>query len=288
MKKSIAALMLILALGAGYIGARLAPSSSAPISSKQESAYARVMRTGVLRCAYMQWPTYFERNPNTGEITGLGAEIYREMVELIGLKIEYVESVIGQQVEDLNNAKVDAVCNDSYYLFSSVKFEDYTVPAYLAPVFVAVRQNEKRFSKPQDLNREDVTFIGIDGDVGIELARRHYPKAKLLTLPGSVDAASLLMYVTMKKADATINDPQFFINFNATNKPGVKILFENTPEAVYPVGMGVKKGEQELLNMLNYGFNAMWNVGIAGPILKKYDPTGKALYAVAKSYEEPR
>ena len=235
----------------------------------------------------MLWPPYFDKDPNTKEITGLGADFYRGMADLIDLEIAYVEVVVGQQVEDLRLGKIDAVCNDGPYVFSAIKFVDYSKPAYYSPVFAYVRHDDPRFQNAPDLNNPDVSIVVIDGDLGGPLSDRNFPKARVVSLPAITDVASMLMNVVTKKADATIVDSYAVIHFNQNNPPGLRPLSESTPIAVYPVGFSVKKGETPLLNMLNAGIDAMWNTNSALPILRKYDATGKAFFPVARPYEAP-
>lgn len=271
-------------------GAIVAPLTALAVRGKEditapviEDTYERVMRTRVLRCGIMLWPPYFESDPNTGAITGLGAELYREMAQLMDIKIEYVEIAVGQQVEELKRGRIDAVCNDGPYVFSAMKFVDYSHPAYYSPVFAYVREDEKRFAKPEDLNDTAYTFIGMDGDLSLDLAQRNYPKAKRVSLPGTADAASLMLDVTTGKADAVIIDPYAVNSFNRYNRKALKSLGD--PVAVYPVGISVAKGQQNLLNMMNAGVDAVWNTYIAPQILKKYDPSETAFYSVAQPFE---
>lgn len=249
----------------------------------RESVYDRVMRTGTLRCGFMLWPPYFDVDPNTGAVKGVGADLYRAVADLLDIKVEYKEIVVGQQVQEMEQGKVDAVCNDGPWVFSSMKFVDYSDPVYFSPVYLYVREDENRFATPESLNAKDVRFTGMDGDVSVTLVQRLYPEAALMTLPATADAASLMMNVTTGKADALIIDPAAANSFNATNKPGIRALFTDSP-VVYPVGLSTRKGEQALLNMLNAGIQALWNTNAGGPILKAYDPDGMLFLPPAKPY----
>ena len=253
----------------------------------KESAYARVMRTKTLKCGVMLWPPYFDADPNTGKIKGMIADIDNELAKMLDLKIDFVEITLGQQVEELNNGRVDAICNDGAYVFSAIKFVDYSKPLFLTPASLYVRADDNRFKTPADLDDAKYSIAGIDGDGTLLLAERSIPKTRRISLPGSTDLASLFLNVTGGKADATIGDPLAVMNFNTNNKKGLKLLSKDAV-AVYPTGFSVKKGEQELLNMLNAGVDALWNANVVQPILKKYDPAGKAFYFAAKTYEVPR
>jgi len=66
---------LITALYLGPVEPRQG-SFHAPI---RESAYARVMRTGTLRCGYVLYPKTIERDLNTGKMSGPMYAIMEEM-----------------------------------------------------------------------------------------------------------------------------------------------------------------------------------------------------------------
>ncbi len=253
--------------------------------NEQDSAYERVIKSGVIRCGVMVWPPYFDIEPNTGEFKGLSAELFNELADLIDIRIEYKEIIVGQHVEELKRGKIDAVCGDGPYVFSAIKFVDYSHPAYYAPVFTYISSEDDRFKNTEDFNTPETRFVGIDGDISLDLALRNFPKASLISLPAITDVASLMMQVTTKKADVVILDPYAVLAFNAHNTPKLEEFPKNNPLAAYPVGFSVAKGEADLLNMLNAGIDALWNTNSALPILKKYDPTGKAFYPVRKPYE---
>lgn len=257
---------------------------SAQAEGERQTAYDRVIAANTLRCGVMLWPPYFEMDIKTNKLKGFGVDFYGAMAKLLDIRIEYVEIVVGQQAEDLKNGKIDAVCNDGPYVFSAMKFVDYTTPAYYGPIYVFVRDDNFTLRTEKDLNSKSVRFIGMDGDISYDLVSRRFPEATLSSLPATSDASSLMMYVSTGKADAVYIDPAPVKAFNAANKPGLKMIMKDSP-VVYPVGMSVAKGEQELLNMLNSGIAALWNTNQALPILRKYDPDGNLILPLAKPYE---
>lgn len=253
-------------------------------AAERESAYDRVMRTGVLRCGVMIWPPVHMKDPNTGEVTGIGPDIFREIAKLIDLKIEFVEMVSGMQVEDLRTGKFDAVCLDAPFVFSMTKYVDYTDPVVYSPAFVFVRQNEQRFKKLEDLNKKDVRFLGIDGDVSVALIKKDFPNAQLATLPMNTDPGQMMLSLATKKADAIVTDWYTVKGYNDNNKDKIVRLPNADPLVVFSVGMSVNKGEQELLNMLNAAIQAGHNVNLYDPIFKKWDPDQNFLIPVNRPY----
>ena len=258
-------------------------------AAEKESAYDRVMRTGTFRCGYYPWPPYFNLDVSTHKVTGLAVDVADAIGGLLGLKVEYVQmSAIGMSAEDMKKGLYDSYCLDSYYTFSSIKYLDFSDPHFYAPVFAYVRAGDKRFHTLADLNKPDITFVGIDGDISVEMVQRRFPKAKIHSLPANSDGTQLMMDVLTKKADATVIDPGIIEGFNAHNPPGLQLIAPDDPVAVYPIGFSVLKGEDKLLHTINGAISALQNTGAMKSIVERYNLVGKGIYLVAKPYEVPR
>ncbi len=126
-------------------------------------------------------------------------------------------------------------------------------------------------------------FIGMDGDVSTDLAVRRFPEAEVRAMPSTADSAQLLMEVATGKADAVILDPQSAARF-MENNPGKIRRLSDEPLAVQGGGFSVKKGEQELLNMLNEAVHYALNTGLLDDVLAKYDPEGELYLPVDTPY----
>lgn len=277
MKSVIFSLLFGVVLWAGSAGA----NDGAP----KETAYERVMRTGVLKCGYYAWPPYFIKDANSGEMSGLAVDYAQAVGDLLDLKIEFVEmAAIGLQAEELKKGLYDAYCLDSYYVFTSIKFLDFGDPFFFAPVFVYVRSDDARFKSLNGFDATGVKLVGIDGDISVDLARRRFPKAETTTLPANSDAAQIMMNVANGKADGAIIDPGVVQEFNKTNPPGLKPVPVHQAVAVYPISFSVTKGEGELLKVLDGAVSALYNTGITAQIVAKYNLPPDTIYLPAKPY----
>jgi len=244
------------------------------------------MRTGTIRCGYVIWPPFFEKDINTGEIKGLDKDLSETVAKLLSLKIEFVEVQLGFQVQDMKQGKIDAVCGDGPFIISGYKSSEYTAPFGFVPVYPYVRTDEKRFSKPADLNKKEITFAAIDGDLSQNLKDFAYPQASLHALPNITDPAQALMDVATGKADVFINDPLTVGKFSKSYPGKVKPIFTDTPAAIYPFGFSVAKGEHDLLTTLSGGVEMAHNLNLLRPIFEKYDPGLKNFMLPAKPYRD--
>lgn len=257
-------------------------------ADQKESAYDRVMRTGVLHCGFIPWPPGFEVDPNTNVIKGPTKELFEAIIKLTGWKVEFVQVALGNNALDLNNGRIDAMCADGPWTITSVKFVDYTTWAAYTPVLAYVRANETRFKSYTDLNDANVTFVGIDGDISADLAALRFPRAKLKTLGSMTDPSQMTMDVSTGKEDVVILDPVTAEGF-MKNNPGKIKGIQNAPAlAVYPIGMSVKRGEDQLQQTLSRATEMAINIGLVDQKLDLYDPKRRIIYSPAKSYTAGR
>lgn len=257
-------------------------------ADQKETAFERVMRTGTLRCGFVPWPPGFEVDPNSGEVKGLSKDLFEGIIGLTGWKVEFIEVALGNNALDLSNDRIDAMCADAPWTISSVKFVDYTTWAAYSPVLVYVRNDETRFKSYKDLDAQDVSFVGIDGDISSDLATLRFPKAKLRTLINLTDPAQMMLEVADGKADAVILDPITAENFMRNNQGRMKELAGVEPLAVYPVGFSVKRGESDLQQTLDRATEMAVNIGMIDQTLDLYDPERRTIYAPARTYRIPQ
>lgn len=252
-------------------------------SAWAETAYERVMRTGTLRCGYVAWPPFFDVEPNTGKVIGFNVDVVNGIAGFLDLRVEYIPVVVGQQVQDLNSGRVDAVCGDGPWLLGTVKYLDYAQPYYYQGSYLYGRADESRIKTLADLNQKTITFIGMDGDVSSDLAPRRFPQATLRSLSTMADSAQLLTEVVSGKADIVILDSQSADRYMKNNPGKIKLLFKN-PIAVQGASFSVKKGEDDLLRMLSGAVLVALNNGLVDDVIAHYDPKHTLYLEVTTPY----
>lgn len=255
-----------------------------PAFAAEDSAYDRVMAKNEIVCGVIPWAPYKVLDPNTKEWSGFGVEIYRKAFATLDLKTTFKEVVLGNQVQDLNSGRVDAICDDGPWTMSAGKFVEYSNPAYAAVVYPYVRVKETRIKTRADLNDQKVTFTGIDGDLSSDLVNRLFPKAKIATMPGTTDVAQLFENVSTGKADVAIVDPAAFVEFEKNNPGKLKPLFSDKPLGRYKTVVAVKKGDMKMLGLVNQAVDNALAFGLVDEELDKFDPEHKKLMRVRLPY----
>jgi ABC-type amino acid transport substrate-binding protein len=166
----------------------------------------------------------------------------------------------------------------------SGKFVEYSDPFYANAVYPYIRSNETRFTSRADLNKKDVRFTGIDGDLSIDLVQRLFPQATFSSMPATTDVAQLLLNVATKKADVAIVDPGVFTAFAKTNPGKIKSAFKDKPLGQYKGVISVKKGDFKMLGLVNQAVDNALAFGIVDEDLDAFDPKHEKILRVKSRY----
>ncbi len=265
---------IILAIGATLITQHFtAPQNNATAVSSQEkeSAYDRVMRTGTIRCGYALWEPGFIADPNTEEITGLIPEIMNTFSKYADIKVEWTTEVDWSRVpQELEQNKVDVMCAGMWPDGRRGKYIIHSKPLMVMAARVFMRAGEAaQYSSYESLNKPDMTFAVVEGDILQKIVDINFPKANQLDLLGIANAAENLTSVAAGKADATININSVVQGFSRSN-PGQLEAVDLPPISYHPIVLATYNSEDKLINFINATLTHMHYAGEFKRILKKY------------------
>lgn len=268
-----------------WLGGRADASSAV----RQESAYERVMRTGVLRCGYAMWPPFVVKDPNTGQITGTMHELIENMAKRLDLKVEWTEETgWGNWIEGLNSKRFDVFCPGVWVNAERGRYVTYLRPIFYSTTYVYVRSDETRFDETrlEELNSPEVIHSVQDGEMSDLIAKNDFPKAKAFSIPQLSSLSDMLINVVDGKADVVITDPTF-VNQYLANNPGKLKKLSQVPFRIFTATFAVGLGETTLANMLNAALVEMENQGVIERVLRQTEPDKSVVLSVAKPYEIP-
>lgn len=264
----------LVAVSASYITVKNVSSNTSSVSNTKESAYDRVMRTGVIRCGYGISPPAIMKDVNTGQITGVAHDITEEIGKHLGLKIEWTEEVgWGNFIEGLRSNRYDAFCSMQWPDAARTRFQTLSDPVLYSLLYAYVRSDDHRFDGHAELlNSPDIKVPAIDGDVGMSMVQDAFPKAGILTLPQTATVSDMLLSVKTGKADVVFLEPGMVREFEKAN-PGVLRKVENIkPPFVFSSYYGFNSGEIQLRDMVNVALRTMIDNGQVEKIANSYSP----------------
>jgi ABC-type amino acid transport substrate-binding protein len=256
-----------------------------PHDNTSNSAYERVTKANQITCGVVSWPPTNYIDPKTGQWEGFMIDYLRQAFATIDLQVVFKEVISGTQVQELKSGRIDAMCIDGPWVMSLGKFVEFSNPMMASFVYPYVRVDDKRLTILSDLNNSDIRFLGLDGDLSVDLAQRLYLKARLLTMPGTTDFSQLLLNVVTKKADVVITDPGTFDGFDKNNPNTLRPLQPEKPVGFYKVVMSVEKGNLPMLGLVNEAIDNAHAFGITDKVLDGYDPYHKRLKRVANPFK---
>ncbi|MGD9649742.1 MAG: substrate-binding periplasmic protein [Dongiaceae bacterium] len=269
-----------------FITVKLAqPDIKAP--EQKESAFARVMRTNILRCGYVILPPEFERDPNTGKFGGIAHDLAEELGKRLNLKIEWTEEVnfatIGAAMEA---GRFDAFCFTSYRYSPLARVMDYSLPVFYTATGVYVRSNDHRFDNNfSAINDPAVTLATIDGEMSQFIARDDFPNAKTLSLPQSTPLSDMLQNVVTNKADVAFSNSAIAAPYLVANPGQLRNIAVDKPIRVFGHGFGLKAGEHELKAAIDIVFAEMLNDGTVEKILARHEKAPGSILRAMPGYK---
>ncbi|MBE2191249.1 MAG: ABC transporter substrate-binding protein [Alphaproteobacteria bacterium] len=252
-------------------------------AADKESAYDRVMRTGVLRCGYVVYPPAFIKDANTGEMSG----IFYDITELLGtrlkLKVEWTEEVLfPTMVEGLKSNRYDILCLNGWGSAHLAPHLSMTLPLYYSIINPFVRADDMRFDgNKQSINSQDVRISTIDGTGTSVFAEQTFPLAQRIAMPQNSDYSLTILNVVNKKADVVLVENSLANEFLAKNPNSIRQVQLGKPLRYYANSYYVDIHENELLSMLNMTLGELLGSGEIDEIVNKYDPYHSYLPAAA-------
>lgn len=256
----------------------------------KESAYDRVMRTGVLRCGYIIYPLSTMKDENTGKTSGISVDIVEYIAAELSLKVDWAEEVgTGTMIEGLNTGRYDMVCTNVWANTPRARAAAFLSPLYYTAVAAYVRADDTRFDGYLErLNAPDMKIASIDGGTPEVIAKTDFPLAAVFSMPDMTDFSQNLMNVVTGKADATFSELAVAGQFLEKNPGTLKDPQPGKPVRVFSNSFAIGKGESELKDMLNIALANAHNNGVIDRIISHYETPPGSFYRVAKPYEVPQ
>lgn len=269
--------------------ALLAMTALVPSTAHAGEVYDRVMSEQELRCAYVIYPPFFDKNMETGAYEGMSYDLMEEVGRQLDIDIKWTEEVgMDNAFNGLETGRYDSVCAGFWAIPSRAKVGAFTDPFYYDGVYAFARADDVRFDEDKDtINDPDVSIVVLEGELSQYIAEEDFPEAKVLTQPSITGAAVRFMDVASGKADVTFNEMSVYLKYNENNPGKLKVLYPE-PLRVGAAGFVLPRDEWQLLQLMNTSIAHMHNIGIVEKILNKYDPESQVFLRIDKPYKVNR
>jgi polar amino acid transport system substrate-binding protein len=241
---------------------------------KHDVVYESVMKTGVIRCGYADWPPFIITDPVTKDVSGIMKDVMDEIGKRMGLKIEWAAAMgWGDITTAANSGKIDLFCNTVWPDKAQLHNMTLSRPLFYTPTYAYARADDKRFDNNYAaIDSPSVTIGGIDGDTSYVTMQDYFPHAHMMALPSESDMPQLLLSIVTRKADIMLGDPSVIKDYDRNN-PGKIKQVKGKPLFLMSEILVTRAGEQQFMNALDTVLDLLINEGVIDRTLKKYGVT---------------
>lgn len=224
-----------------------------------EDDLSKIKAAGVIRIGTEGNYSPFTYHDAKGALVGFDVEIAQEIGKRIGVKVAFTEGPWDGLIAGLDANRYDAVINEVTITQARKEKYDFSDPYGATKAVLIVRSGEKNIKGFADLKGKKV--VANLTTTYAQLARDNGATVESSDLPFDL--------VSQKRADATINDRLFFLDYlKQKPKTALKIVAEHTD--VDYQGVIVRKGNPELVAEINKALKALKADGRYLEISKKY------------------
>jgi polar amino acid transport system substrate-binding protein len=209
---------------------------------------------------------------DNNEIVGFDIDYAKAAAEKMGTDVEFQPIDWKTKETELSSGRIDLIWN-GYTITDERKEKVLFTKPYLKNAQVVVTLTDSKLSKLDDLAGK---VVGLQSLSSAADALNSNPiKSKIKTITEYSDNVLALSDLKAGRVDAVVIDEVVINYYMAKEKDAFKLLDESLAPEEY--GVGVKKGNEELLNKLQKALDEMNEDGTAAEISKKWFGEDKVL-----------
>ena len=267
MKKTLILLLglLLLALAAAGCGGAPAKPEAKKDAKPAMSRIDQIKKNGKLILATGNYRPFEYHDEKTNKVIGYDIDVAEAIAKKIGVPLEVKEMQFTGLIPTLQNGQADLVIAAMYITPARKEVVDFADPYMDTGMVVAVRKDDTAIKGPNDLNGK---VVGVKtGATSEKVAQELNEKGAKITIKSYKETVDYLLDLQNGRLDAAINDLLNQLEYNKAN-PNVKIVGEPFTKA--QLGIAVKKGDKELLDLINTVLKELKQSGEAEKLYKKW------------------
>jgi putative glutamine transport system substrate-binding protein len=238
--------------GPAATGGASSPSVAAAPSFASDSTMGKIKAAGKLVCG-----TKFDviafgfKNPTTNEVDGFDADLCREVAKAIGVQPEFVEAVSANRLPFLKEDKVDIVISTMTRNEDRLKEIDFSKIYYVAGQKILVKSASPH-KTVEDLVTAKVKVCSGEGSTSEKnLQTKGVLQSNIVLFKTYAEAAQALLD---GRCEAVSTDDSILFGL-ASQNTGLEVRGEAFTKE--PLGIGIKKGKDDLVKFINAVLDAM-------------------------------
>ena len=268
LKKSLMLLLSLMVLALAAAGCGGAPAKSDAKPEAKPAAVSRIdqiKKNGKLILATGNYRPFEYHDEKTNKIIGYDIDVAEAIAKKIGVPLEVTEMQFTGLIPSLQNGQADLVIAAIYITPQRKEVVDFADPYMDTGMVVAVRKDDTAIKGPNDLNGK---VVGVKtGATSEKVAQDMNEKGAKITIKSYKETVDYLLDLQNGRLDAAINDLLNQLEYNKAN-PTVKIVGDPFTKA--QLGIAVKKGDKELLDLVNTVLKELKQNGEAEKMYQKW------------------
>ena len=235
---SLLVLFMFLVTGCGQ--------SSTNKTAVKESHIDQIKKAGKLVLATGDYRPFEYHDEKTNKMVGYDIDLAAAIAKKIGVPLEVKEMQFTSLIPTLQNGQADLVIAAMYITDERKKVVDFADSYMDTGMVLVVKSGDTTIKSIQDL---DGKVVGVKaGATSEKVAQDLKAKGANITIKSYKETVDYLLDMENGRIDACINDLLNQLEYNKTH-PNVKIV--GTPFTKASLGIAVKQGDKELLDVVN-------------------------------------
>jgi len=217
------------------------------MAQQTQSRLFDITKSGTLRVCV--WPLYYSialRDPKTGELVGIDADLSKEFAKDMVVKLQYVETSFGTFIADLHASKCDIGMFGVGATMKRAQAVEFSHP-YLVTNIYAVMREDGPVKQWSDIDKNGVNVVTTLGSYSEPFMRNYLKNA---TFTGVAPPATTQAELMSRRADVIMSDFPTAIKM-VKEFEGTKYLVPPEKLAVTPYTYVLPQGDQIWLNYVN-------------------------------------
>ncbi|HCJ56143.1 MAG TPA: basic amino acid ABC transporter substrate-binding protein [Clostridiaceae bacterium] len=262
--------LLLILLVAAMVAAGCGQSAEPAKTEKKATRIDEIKKNGKLILATGNYRPFEYHDEKTNKIIGYDIDVAEAIAKKIGVPLEIKEMQFTSLIPSLQNGQVDLVIAAMYITDQRKEVVDFADPYMDTGMVLAVRAEDTAIKSINDLNGK---IVGVKtGATSEKVAQDLKAKGANITIKSYKETVDYLLDLENGRLDAAINDLLNQLEYNKTH-PSVKVVGETFTKA--SLGIAVKKGDKELVDLVNTVLKEMKQSGESEKLYKKWLTNGK-------------
>ena len=241
------------------------------LAQATNTALQKIIQDKKIRVGVAPFAPFVFKDLSTGELKGFEIDAAKKLAGELGVELELVEASWQTLIAGLQAGQYDVVMSSTKRTIQRALAVNFTDP-YISLTDYAIVRDDSGISSWADVDKPGVTVTSVQGGAAhLKLIDPQTKVVKAATVAPMKELNLAGVAVMTGQANVWVDDVVSISTFTAAN-PGTKFNLINVPFSGHGEGNGyaVRKGEVDLLNILNIFIEKNKNYGFYKDTAKKF------------------